>query len=339
MNKELNLSINVMHKLIVSTDLFGKVNTLLARMKNPYLLTYLLEPIEALSSNKIESIFTTVDQAYNDLIQSNDSTSEFVKYRETLKQAHIRLNNNEIIRSNDIEWINKSLLGNNVGYRKIPVTIKDSNGKVIHKPVDASKISEEISSLVKLINEDRDMNQIIKSFIIHHKFEWIHPFADGNGRTGRILLALLFKKYEILDIPASIISLSISQDKTKYYEGLNAADNGDINKYLENMLDLLNDSLNKSIVFINEYNKKLNDVLEQHKDNEPFSKVIEWCFAGVKVSNSYLVKKTSLNNKTVKKYIDILENEGVIKIERVSNTTPYKNLFVERLITKYFVIE
>ena len=182
-------------ELIRATDLFGKVNTKIAKLPNPYILTYILEAIDSISSNDIEGIHTTLDEAYEGIVRDKDTP--FYMYRETLKNSHKRLIAHELIRIEDIKYINRSIRGVDGELRKGPVSIKDSEGNVVHNPPQANELPKLMEEIVQLINQDREKNQVLNALDIHHKFEHAHPFSDGNGRTGRILFALLLEKLKI----------------------------------------------------------------------------------------------------------------------------------------------
>lgn len=333
----INLSTELMVKLIEATDLFGKLNTKIVKFKNPYILTYLLEGLDAINSNRIENIFSTIEEGADEYIANNDH-SPYVRYRESLKEAHKRLAVSGIIRPEDIQNINKILRANNAGFRKTPVTIKDENGNIIHTGINAGDIPAWISDLLENLNGERNINKIVEALIIHHQFEYIHPFGDGNGRTGRILLSLMFYHFGILEIPASVISYSIYREKAKYYKALQDADKGNYNAYLFVMLEMLIDSLKTSLAFADELLKKINIAsdLEINIPDKVKTEFIMYCFTGIKISNNYLVRKLKMNNKTISKYVNELEKVGILKKERIGKFAPYKNLVIEKLILKHF---
>lgn len=328
------------YRLLAKTiELFGKLNVIIAKMENPYFLTYLLEAIDTISSNSIENIHSTVDsEITNIIINDNNNVTPYVRYRETLKQAHRRLQNNDIIRIKDIKWINTRIRGQESSFRKTPITIEDDKRNVVHLGVDAHKLDNEMDQLIKSINEIDDSNLIIKALLIHHKFEYIHPFLDGNGRTGRILLAILFTKFQIMDIPTSALSYSIAKNKKTYYESLNKADKGNESFYILNMLQILNDSLEITIRFAKDVSIAKNKILkyDEVENSKQFSAVAKWSFSSVRMSNKYLIRKTKLNNKTVKKYIDKLVDLSVIEVIRKGKYRIYKNIILDNLLQKYF---
>ena len=332
------LSRKVMEQLIVITKLLGDLNLLLTQLPNPYFLTYLTEMIDSISSNKIENIHSTIDlSSEEEAIKEKNNMTPYVRYRETTKQAHLRFVNSGLITINDLIWINNQIRGKNIGLRKTPVTIKNSNNKIIHYGIEAQNISKELSKLINLINDDqKKINPIIKTLLIHHKFEHIHPFTDGNGRTGRILNALLFYKFELLKSPATLISYSISKDKNKYYNALNEADKGKYNKYLENMLDILRDSLEIGISFSQDISKSITNIIKQVDDSKKLKEITLLCFRGFKISNSFLIKKSGFNNKTITKYTNELIEKNIIEIIKKGKYKLYKNIVLEKILNKYF---
>ena len=339
-NDDLNLKI--MRKLVNTKELLGKLNVLIAKMKNKYILTYIIEKIDAISSNEIENIHTTVDAAANDIVKK-DSASPFVRYREALKTAHQKLSEKGIIQQEDIVWINNRIRGQNIGLRKTPVKIikKDSlNKQMIHQGVDANELPELMSKLIKVINlENENLDPIIKSLLIHHQFEYMHPFSDGNGRTGRIIFAILLTKYNVLEVPASVFSYSAVKNKEKYYKALRLADQNEYTKYLEIMLDIFNSSLKMSINFAKDLNLQYEwsrKVVFENYQKTKMLDLLPHCFVGVKFSMKYLLKKIDLNNKTIKKYLNYFEDLGIIKQEVKGIYKPYKNLLIEDLIYKYW---
>ena len=328
---------HILTALILSTNRLGIINKLMVPLDNKYFLTYLTEKVDSIASNRIEGIHSTIEEASNIEVLPPKNNNDYLRYRETLKNAHIKLINNDLVlRYQDLIWIHDQIRGKKIGIRTIPVDVRDSKSKIIHKGIDAQKIQKELTNLINELNTINDNEQlIIKALLIHHQFVYIHPFNDGNGRTGRILLALLFFKYKLLDFPATIISYSIFKNKEKYYKALKHADKKEYNKYLLIMLELLNDSLLIGINFISEVLTKKKQVLDQC-ENEKMKLIASWTFAGFKVSNKYLVKKTKFNNKTISKYIDKLSTINVIEIEYRGKYKVYKNIVLSNILVKYF---
>ena len=159
---------SIYEKIIDATKLFGRLNLQLATLENHYILTYVLEAIDAISSNEIENIHTTLNEAYTNEIKKQQDP--FSLYKQTLKIAHKKLMNKGIIQTADLEFINNSLRNVEEGIRKTPVSIKKDK-KIIHKGVDVQNLNFELKKLIDSINIFHEgENEIIKALDIHHTF-------------------------------------------------------------------------------------------------------------------------------------------------------------------------
>lgn len=127
-----------------------------------------------------------------------------------------------LLTNSHILEIQQTIEGNSAGFRRIPGTVlkNDQTGEVIYSPPqDANQIRLLMNNLENFINDDSlcDIDPLIKMAVIHHQFESIHPFYDGNGRTGRIINILYLVKYGLLDAPVLYLSRYINQNKNEYY--------------------------------------------------------------------------------------------------------------------------
>jgi Fic family protein len=264
--------------LLNTTSLIGQLNTLIAKIKKPYLFTYIIEQINAIASNSIENIHTTMDiESTNMIIKGKNNQSPYIRYCTATRDAHKRLELTKIIRNKDIELMNSNIRGINSVFRTTPVSIRGNNNEVLHNGIDAQEIPSQMANLIKTINEDSDKNPIIRALVIHHQFEYIHPFTDGNGRTGRLLFSLLLKKFKVLDIPASVFSYSILKNRSLYYHALKKADEGDLHFYKIKMLNILNDSLKLSFLFVTKISEEKQKILnyEDVKNSPRCQSVVE----------------------------------------------------------------
>lgn len=130
--------------------------------------------------------------------------------------------NQKLITNSTILNIHKDLEQNDAGYRKLPGTElkNDKTGAVVYTPPqDARRILELMQNLVQYMNDDelQDIDPLVKMAIIHHQFESIHPFYDGNGRTGRIINILYLVSKGLIDLPVLYLSRYIIQNKQDYY--------------------------------------------------------------------------------------------------------------------------
>ena len=187
---------------------------------------------EAKDSSEVENIVTTQDDLYQGAAASlsetpiNAATKEVLNYREALEHGFRLVKSKGILTSSVIKEIQKILERNSAGFRSVPGTaLKRSDGVVIYTPPqDKQAIMELMDNLERFINDDRltDIDPLIKLAIIHHQFESIHPFYDGNGRTGRIICVLYLVLTGRLDLPILYLSRYITHNKGKYYHLIQA---------------------------------------------------------------------------------------------------------------------
>ena len=180
---------------------------------------------EAKDSSEIEAIITTHDDLFRASLidERSPAAKEVQRYVGTLRAGFEKVSRTGLIRDSDIRALNQSLTLNKAGYRRVPGTalVNDQTGEVIYTPPqDATEIKELMANLVLYINDPDlcDLDPLVKMSIIHHQFESIHPFYDGNGRTGRILNILYLVAQGLLDIPVLYLSRFIVRNKSTYYE-------------------------------------------------------------------------------------------------------------------------
>lgn len=203
------------------------------RLPNPGMLINTISLQEAKSSSEIENIFTTNDELYkaiSDKIKeenANLSTKEVLHYRESLWAGYSDLMKNESFSLNSIISIYQRVKNTNTGIRppQSQVVIRRGNselkpGEIIYTPPRGSGIVEEkMNNLIEYLNNDSISNEdpLIKMAIAHYQFEAIHPFSDGNGRTGRIINLLYLVKTGLLSQPVLYLSKFIIDKKDDYY--------------------------------------------------------------------------------------------------------------------------
>ena len=182
---------------------------------------------EAKDSSEIENIITTHDDLYKENIfidSKNPSSKEVFNYAQGLKLGFEIVRNEKLLLNKHILTIQKELLENNAGFRTQGGTkLVNSQGQTIYTPPqNKEEVLELMANLEKFINDNEysNLDPIIKMAIIHYQFESIHPFYDGNGRTGRIINILYLVLQGLLDIPILYLSRYITQNKAEYYQVL-----------------------------------------------------------------------------------------------------------------------
>jgi len=166
-----------------------------ATIPNVTILVNTLSLQEAKDSSAVENIITTHDELFKaelDLsMVKNIAAKEVQSYAKALRESFKLVANNHLILNKTILEVHKILEGNDAGYRKVPGTELKNNQTqevVYTPPQNGADIALLMEDLIKYINTDtHDVDPLVKLAIIHHQFESIHPFYDGNGRSGRIL--------------------------------------------------------------------------------------------------------------------------------------------------------
>jgi Fic family protein len=181
---------------------------------------------EAKDSSAIENIITTHDELFRAELFIDQLTSPTAKevqnYAFALRQGFELVRNSKILSEAYIITIQEVLEQNRAGYRKLPGTeLKNvQTGQTVYTPPqDHDSIKTLMNNLVHFINDDSlsDLDPLVKLAIIHHQFESIHPFYDGNGRTGRIINILYLVIKDLLDLPIVYLSGYIIENKAEYY--------------------------------------------------------------------------------------------------------------------------
>lgn len=186
---------------------------------------------EAKDSSEVENIVTTHDDLYRfelkDLVgEDTPAIKEVLRYREALQKGFEQLRAGLPLTCNMIKDVQRVLVGNDAGFRKVPGTeLRDNLGRTVYiPPQDGNDIVQYMTNFETFINipELADWDPLVKLAVLHHQFESIHPFYDGNGRTGRIICILFLVANGLLDLPILYLSRYITQNKRAYYELIQA---------------------------------------------------------------------------------------------------------------------
>jgi Fic family protein len=217
-------TVNVLRKTISASRALAKLNGAIINLPNPQLFLDTIHLQEAKGSSEIENIITTNDDIYQSVVaikkMVNSTVKEIISYKDALWYGLEKIKSRPFITTNLCIEIVQRIKGNTSGIRKIPGTIlSNTKGEVIYTPPSGeSIIREKLANLEKFINKESELDPLIKMALMHYQFEAIHPFIDGNGRTGRILLILYLKLTKLLDVPAIYLSEYIIENKEDYYE-------------------------------------------------------------------------------------------------------------------------
>lgn len=250
---------NLYLKALEAQKSLAKLNGLLHLLPNADILVTPLITAESVSSSAIENINTTTIEVLKAQALPQDfrlgAEKEVLHYREAILYGYKLIQENNFLITNDLIEIQNIIEPNKSGIRSIPWTvIGNSRGEVLYTPPQGKDvILDLLSNLEQFLNNQADeIYPLIKTGVIHYQFEAIHPFYDGNGRTGRILMILYLMMTKLLDYPVLFLSWYINTHKNAYYQALNATHKSDdystiISYILEAILVQSNITCNKII--------------------------------------------------------------------------------------------
>lgn len=325
----------VLLKTISASRALAQLNGALTNLPNPRLFLDTIHLQEAKASSEIENILTTHDDLYQSVVAEkqfdSQATKEVLSYKEALWLGIERLEAKPFITTNLCIEIVQCIKKNTSGIRTVPgTTLSNTQGEIIYTPPSGDAvIREKLADLEKFINQDSTFDPLIKMALMHYQFEAIHPFADGNGRTGRILLLLYLKMEKLLDIPAIYLSGYIIQNKAGYYKRLrNVTENGDWEGFILYMLDMVEKTANRGLAQLQEITALLETTADSIKTRLPgvYSKdLIEILFRLPYTKRKFLIEAGVGSPKTVGNYLMSLENHGFLKSIRVGKEKLYLN--------------
>ncbi len=319
----------------------GELKGIAETMPNQSILINAVVMQEAKDSSEIENIITTQDELYKAISSNqklqNSAVKEVVNYRKAIFYGYELAKKQNFLKLKDVEEIQKIIIENNAGYRKTPGTVlkNDRTGKVVYTPPqDKDEILDLLSNFLEHFNiENKEVSPLISLAILHYQFESIHPFYDGNGRTGRILNILFLILNHLIDIPILYLSSFIIENKTEYYRLLNNVNKkNDWEPWITYMLKAVEFTSKKTIEKIKSITDLLNETIELVKEKAPKiyrKELIELLFEQPYSKIEYVVGKLHVERKAASRYLRNLEELGILKPQKIGRETIYIN---EKLI-------
>lgn len=308
-----------------------------ASMPNEGILINTLALQEAKDSSEVENIITTHDELYKATVSDhpdNPTAKEVQDYAIALKEGFSKTRQHRLIRLADIIAIQQMMENNNAGLRKVPGTdLKNSQtGEVIYTPPqDAREIEALMDNLVTYINDEQldELDPLIKMAIIHHQFESIHPFYDGNGRTGRIINILYLVAQGLLDIPVLYLSRFIIRNKADYYRLLQETrDTQHWEPWLLFMLEGVAQTSQTSIALIQQIKQLMQHYKHGIREQLPKTyrqELINNLFKHPYTKIEFMMKDLNVSRITATKYLDQLVEHGYLHKEKIGRSNYYIN--------------
>ena len=322
---------------------------------NEALLIHTLTLQEARTSSEVENIVTTQDDLYQaehryhtgELEGMKSAEKEVLRYREAIIYGFQRIRDQGLLTCGILCEIQERIELNQAGFRSTPGTnLKRNDGAVVYTPPqDAEEIRRLMGNLEAYINDDTlsDLDPLIKMAVIHHQFESIHPFYDGNGRTGRILNILYLVKEDRLDLPILYLSRYINHNKVAYYSLLqrirDTSGSEQAQAWEEWVIFLLkgiDEAAQESIYLVRgikdlmqKFKERLRPLFEKQYKHELLNNLFFHPYTKI----PFLMRDLQISRQTASKYLQMIVETGLLTQLKVGRESYYINTELMALLT------
>jgi len=335
----------VLRKAAMAHKALAELKGVVTSIPNQNILVETLTLREAKESSAVENIISTFAEVY----QSSLFTQQFVSpeakevhlYAKALKAGFELVKKKGLLINNSVLQIQEIVEGNDAGFRKLPGTklLNDKTGAVVYTPPqDHTTIVKLMKNLETFINDDSfmDADPLVKMAIIHHQFETIHPFYDGNGRTGRIINILYLIQKKLLDLPVLYLSRYIIKHKNQYYRLLQSVrETDDWEEWILYMLDGVEQTANESIILIGkmkqlmqEYKEKIRTELPKLYSQDLLNNLFKYPYTKIE----YLQHDLEISRNTAIRYLEALAKKELVKKQKIGRDNFYINLRLFNLL-------
>ena len=333
----------LLKKLNAATRKLAELKGIADSIPNQGILINTLGLQEAKDSSAIENIITTHDELFKDDASPKSSTNpaakEVLRYRQALRVGFDRVCETRLLTLNHILEIQSVLETNQAGFRKVPGTVlKDGTGRIVYAPPAPQEIPALMDGLERFMNDPEvfDADPIIKMALSHHQFESIHPFYDGNGRTGRILNVLYLVQQGLLDIPILYLSRHIVRRKDDYYRLLQTVREGDAwEEWVLYMLTGVEATAADSITAITAIRDTLLDAKHRIRARFKFYShdLINNLFSHPYTKIEFVMRDLDVSRLTATKYLDALVQGRFLEKKKVGRTLYFINPPLNAILT------
>jgi len=313
---------------------------------NQHILINAITINEAKDSSAIENIVTTHDSIYKVLTESGfkeEAAKEVVDYRRAIWHGYEIIKNKGFISTNVLVELQSMIEPDKTGVRKTPGTklVNSKTNKIIYVPPQEER---EIRDLLKNLedyinNQDDEIDPLIKMALIHYQFETIHPFYDGNGRTGRILNVLYLVLNNLLDSPILYLSNYINKNKDKYYKLFTEfREKDNYEDWIIYILKGIEETSKNTIELIKQIQSEMESYKEEFMTKLPkiySDEILDALFFEVYTRINYIEDKCNVTRQTAATYLNNLVDVGLLELEKVGRESIYKNVRLINLLSKF----
>jgi Fic family protein len=328
----------VLRKTVLAHKALAELKGLVTNLPNQNIIIETLTLREARESSAVENIISTFAEVYQSSLITQQFASpeskEVHQYANALKVGFELVKKTGLLTNNYILQIQELIEGNNAGFRKLPGTklLNDATGEVVYTPPqDYDLIVPLMDNLEGFINDDAimDADPLVKMAILHHQFESIHPFYDGNGRTGRIINILYLVQKNLIDLPVLYMSRFIIRHKNEYYSLLQKVrDTNDWEEWIIYMLTSVEKTANDSIILIgsikqlmNQYKEVIRNRLPKLYSQDLLNNLFKYPYTKIE----YIIRDLSVSRNTAIRYLEALVKEKLLVKQKAGRDNFYIN--------------
>ena len=340
----------ILKKLITAHRELAHLDGICSSIPNQAVLIHTLAIQEAKESSEIENIITTHDDIYTSVAnpefkEIKPATKEVLHYVDAIMRGYCIYKKNGFVSLSCIEEIQAIIESNNAGIRKLPGTalVNDKTNEIVYEPPMPTEIPELLDNFLRIFNIDSawEIDPLVKMAVLHYQFESIHPFYDGNGRTGRILNILYLIHERLLNYPVLYLSRYINVNKGIYYEYLQAVREKEgentWEKYVLFMLEgvIRTSELTSSIVIslrdaMNDYKHGIRDQYPSIYSQDLINTLFSYPYTRIKI----LQDRLSVSYLTARKYLDTLASDGFLNKLRLGRDNYYVNTGMMKILSE-----
>lgn len=329
---------SVLKKSALARAALAELKGVITSIPNENILIETLSLREARESSAIENIISTFAEVYQSslFVQqfASPAAKEVHQYAEALKTGFALIRKHGILTNNFIFKMHRVIEQNDAGFRKLPGTklLNDKTAPVVYTPPqDNANIITLMNNLEQFINDDSmmDADPLIKMAIIHHQFESIHPFYDGNGRTGRIINILYLILKDLLHLPVLYLSRYIIHNKDDYYSLLQKVrETNEWEEWILYMLTGIEQTATESIKLITnikelmqQYKQTIRKELPKLYSQDLLNNLFKYPYTKIE----FLERDLRVSSRTAIRYLDALIEKNLLIKQKVGRNNFYLN--------------
>ena len=324
----------ILKALVTAHRHLAELKGIAKTIPNQEILLSTLSLQEAQDSSAIENIITTQDALFKYRLQVDVvdvAAKEVSAYADGLSVGYQRVREHGLLTLNTIIAIQETLEQSRAGLRKVPGTVlrNERTGEVVFAPPSPETLPALMSGLEYLLHDEQTaLDPLIKMAIIHHQFETIHPFYDGNGRTGRIINILYLVKEGLLDSPVLYLSRYINHTKADYYRLLQQVrDTGEWQEWVIYMLRGIASTAKHTITLVEGISVLLQQQKHHIRRHHRFysQDLINNIFRHPYTKVQFLEHDLNVSRATATRYLDALAQDGVLEKHKLGRENYYLN--------------